>query len=107
MFILFSFVFIVNNLGLMILLKIYEYNFWIFLIVNFGVDIILLLLVVFICYIEGICKKGIGGYFKGFLLLILVMFLMNLLEEVINVVLLVLCFFGNIFFGEVVIGLFL
>lgn len=107
MFILFSFIFVANNLGLMTSLKTHEHNFWTSPTANFGVDITLSLLVAFICHIEGIRKKGIGGYLKGFLSPTPAMLPMNLLEEVTNVASLALRLFGNIFSGEVVTGLLL
>lgn len=104
-FLLFAFLLLANNLGLMTKLQtVKSYNLWTSPTANLGFDLSLSLLVTLFCHVEGIRRRGIGAYLKGFVTPI-AMTPMNLLEEVTNFASLALRLYGNIFAGEVVMGL--
>ena len=65
LFVIFTFVFTANNLGLLVSVKSEHYNFWTSPTSNFGVTITLSLIITLISHIEGIRKKGFKGYLKG------------------------------------------
>ncbi|MCI5926342.1 FoF1 ATP synthase subunit A, partial [Streptococcus vestibularis] len=67
LFVIFTFVFTANNLGLLVSVKSEHYNFWSSPTSNFGVTITLSLIITLISHIEGIRKKGLKGYLKGYL----------------------------------------
>ena len=67
MFVIFTFVFVANNLGLLTKLEVNGYNLWMGETENFGVTFTLSLLITIICHVEGVRKKGVSGYLKGFL----------------------------------------
>ncbi|MFS1663483.1 F0F1 ATP synthase subunit A [Streptococcus sp. zg-JUN1979] len=107
MFVIFTFVFVANNLGLLTKIEAGGYNFWTGPTENFGVDLTLSLMIAIVCHVEGIRKKGFGGYLKGFIEPYPAMLPMNLLEEVTNVASLALRLFGNIYAGGVMTSLLL
>ena len=103
LFVIFTFVFTANNIGLLVSVKSEHYNFWSSPTSNFGVTITLSLIVTLISHIEGIRKKG----FKGYLSPYPAMLPMNILEQLTNLASLALRLFGNIYSGEVLTGLIL
>ncbi|MGT2930551.1 F0F1 ATP synthase subunit A [Streptococcus dentasini] len=107
LFIIFTFVFTANNIGLVTAIKTQKYNFWTSPTSNFGVTITLSLIIALVCHFEGIRKKGIKGYLKGYLQPYPAMLPMNILEQFTNVASLALRLFGNIYSGEVITSLIL
>lgn len=107
LFVIFTFVFTANNIGLLTAIRTEKYNFWTSPTSNFGVTLTLSLLIALVCHVEGIRKKGVGGYLKGFLSPYPAMLPMNILEQLTNVASLALRLFGNIYSGEVLTGLIL
>ena len=107
MFAIFGFVFVANQLGLMTDLVVGDHKLWTSPTANFGVTITLSLIIAVICHVEGVRKRGFLGYLKGFLEPSPAMLPMNLLEELTNIASLALRLFGNIYSGEVVMGLIL
>ena len=107
LFVIFTFVFTANNLGLLVSVKSEHYNFWTSPTSNFGVTITLSLIITLISHIEGIRKKGFKGYLKGYLSPYPAMLPMNILEQLTNLASLALRLFGNIYSGEVLTGLIL
>ena len=107
LFVIFTFVFTANNIGLMTAIKTEKYNFWTSPTSHFGVTITLSLLVALVCNVEGVRKKGFGGYLKGFFKPYAAMLPMNILEQLTNIASLALRLFGNIYSGEVLTGLIL
>ncbi|CAM4168176.1 ATP synthase F0F1 subunit A [Streptococcus penaeicida] len=104
-FCLFLFVMVANNLGLMTKIETtHKMNLWTSPTANVGFDIALALLIAIICHVEGIRQRGIKAYLKRFITPA-IMTPMHLLEEVTNVLSLALRLYGNIFAGEVVMGL--
>lgn len=107
LFVIFTFVFIANNIGLLTAIRIKKYNFWTSPTSNFGVTITLSIIIALVCHFEGIRKKGIKGYLKGYLEPYPAMLPMNILEQFSNLASLALRLFGNIYSGEVITGLIL
>ena len=107
LFVIFTFVFTANNIGLMTAIKTEKFNYWTSPTSNFGVTITLSLLIALVCHVEGIRKKGLGGYLKGYLEPYPAMLPMNILEQLTNIASLALRLFGNIYSGEVLTGLIL
>lgn len=107
MFVIFGFILVSNQLGLITSLTAGEHRFWTSPTANFGVTITLSLIIAVICHVEGVRKRGFLGYLKGFLEPSPAMLPMNLLEELTNIASLALRLFGNIYSGEVVMGLIL
>lgn len=107
MLIFFTFIFTANNLGLVVSIKSGEYNFWTSPTSNFGVTLTLSLITAVVCHVEGVRKRGIKGYLKGYLKPFPGMLPLNILEQVTNIVSLSLRLFGNIFSGEALTGLIL
>ena len=99
LFVIFTFVFTANNLGLLVSVKSEHYNFWSSPTSNFGVTITLSLIITLISHIEGIRKKGLKGYLKGYLSPYPAMLPMNILEQLTNLASLALRLFGNIYSG--------
>ena len=99
LFVIFTFVFTANNLGLLVSVKSEHYNFWSSPTSNFGVTITLSLIITLISHIEGIRKKGFKGYLKGYLSPYPAMLPMNILEQLTNPASLALRLFGNIYSG--------
>ncbi len=105
LFVIFTFVFTANNLGLLVSVKSEHYNFWSSPTSNFGVTITLSLIITLISHIGAIRKKGFKGYLKGYLSPYPAMLPMNILEQLTNPASLALRLFGNIYSGEVLTGL--
>ncbi|KHD44265.1 F0F1 ATP synthase subunit A [Streptococcus hongkongensis] len=104
-FTVFLFVMVANNLGLVTKLETtHKMNLWTSPTANVGFDLALSLLISIICQVEGIRQRGFIPYLKRFASPS-IMTPMNLLEEVTNVLSLALRLYGNIFAGEVVMGL--
>ena len=95
LFVIFTFVFTANNLGLLVSVKSEHYNFWTSPTSNFGVTITLSLIITLISHIEG----NLSPYPA--------MLPMNILEQLTNLASLALRLFGNIYSGEVLTGLIL
>lgn len=106
-FVLFLFLIVANNLGLLVKLETDHFNLWTSPTSVFAVDFTLSLIVALMCHVEGVRKNGWKGYLTGFLQPYPAMLPMNLLEEVTNVLSLSLRLFGNIFVGEVMTSLIL
>ena len=107
LFTIFTFVFTANNIGLLTAIKTDKYNFWTSPTSNFGVTFTLSVIIALVCHIEGIRKRGIKAYLKGYLKPNPVMLPMNILDQFSSLASLALRLFGNIFSGEVVTSLIL
>lgn len=106
-FCIFLFVMVANNIGLMTKLEtLNQMNLWTSPTANIGFDLSLAFMISIICQFEGIRQRGFKAYVKR-LVTPGIMAPMNLLEEVTNVLSLALRLYGNIFAGEVVMGLIL
>lgn len=106
-FCLFFFLLVANNIGLAAKISSETYNFWTSPTANFAVDLGLSLMIALVVHFEGIRKRGLKEYLKGYLSPTPVMLPMNLLEELTNVLSLALRLYGNIYSGEVLTGLLL
>lgn len=105
MFTFFFFILIANNLGLVVKLESDNYNFWTSPTSTFMVDFTLSLIIAIVVHFEGVRKKGVGAYLKGYLSPFPMMLPMNILEQFTNLLSLALRLFGNIYAGEVVTAL--
>ena len=104
-FCLFLFMVIANNLGLMAKLQTTDgTNLWTSPTANLQFDLALSFGIILMTHIEGIRRRGIKKYLKGFVTPGF-MTPMNLLEEFTNFLSLALRVFGNIFAGEVMASL--
>ena len=102
---LFLFMVIANNLGLMAKLQTTDgTNLWTSPTANLQFDLALSFGIILMTHIEGIRRRGVKKYLKGFVTPGF-MTPMNLLEEVTNFLSLALRVFGNIFAGEVMSSL--
>ena len=102
---LFLFMVIANNLGLMAKLQTTDgTNLWTSPTANLQFDLALSFGIILMTHIEGIRRRGVKKYLKGFVTPGF-MTPMNLLEEVTNFLSLALRVFGNIFAGEVMASL--
>lgn len=102
---LFLFMVIANNLGLMAKLQTTDgTNLWTSPTANLSFDLVLSFCIIVMAHIEGIRRRGVKQYLKGFVTPAF-MTPMNLLEEVTNFLSLALRIFGNIFAGEVMTSL--
>ena len=102
---LFLFMVIANNLGLMAKLQTTDgTNLWTSPTANLQFDLALSFGIILMTHIEGIRRRGVKKYLKGFVTPGF-MTPMNLLEEVTNFLSLALRVFGNIFAGEVMTSL--
>ena len=81
-------------------------NLWTSPTANLSFDLVLSFCIIVMAHIEGIRRRGIKQYLKGFVTPAF-MTPMNLLEEVTNFLSLALRIFGNIFAGEVMTSLLL
>ncbi|MGT2925741.1 F0F1 ATP synthase subunit A [Streptococcus cuniculipharyngis] len=106
-FVIFLFLVVANNLGLLVKIETEHFNLWTSPTSVFAVDLTLSVIVALMCHVEGIRKNGIKGYLTGFLSPYPAMLPMNLLEEVTNILSLALRLFGNIYVGEVMTTLIL
>lgn len=106
-FIFFMFVFVLNILGFVIKIVVGDdFSVWKSLIVDLIVILMLVMMMIVLIYFFGMKCFGFKGYlvnsylrFVGFLLLV------KLMEEFMNLLILGLCLYGNIFVGEVLLGL--
>lgn len=104
-FVLFSFLLVANNLGLMTKLESSEgVNFWTSPTSNMAYDFGLAIMAVVFCHVEGVRRQGLKNYLKAFVTP-WAMAPMNILEEVTNVASLALRLYGNIFAGEILVTL--
>ena len=102
---LFLFMVIANNLGLMAKLQTTDgTNLWTSPTANLQFDLAMSFGIILMTHIEGIRRRGVKKYLKGFVTPGF-MTPMNLLEEVTNFLSLALRVFGNIFAGEVMTSL--
>lgn len=102
---LFLFMVIANNLGLMTKLQTTDgTNLWTSPTANLQFALALSFGIILMTHIEGIRRRGVKKYLKGFVTPG-IMTPMNLLEEVTNFLSLALRVFGNIFAGEVMASL--
>ncbi|KXT82988.1 ATP synthase A chain [Streptococcus sp. DD11] len=105
LFSLFLFVLVANNLGLMAKLQTTNgFNLWTSPTANLAYDLGFAVMITLICHVEGIRRRGIKGYLKGFITPG-IMTPMNILEEFTNLASLALRLYGNIFAGEVLAGM--
>ena len=105
LFALFLFVLVANNVGLMARIQTTNgYNLWTSPTANLAYDLAFSLLITLISHIEGIRRRGFKAYLKSFATPGF-MTPMNILEEFTNFASLALRIFGNIFAGEVLVGL--
>ncbi|MGT2681992.1 F0F1 ATP synthase subunit A [Streptococcus porci] len=105
LFSLFMFLLIGNNIGLVTKLESGSgENLWMSPTANMMFDFGLSLIVTVVCHAEGIRQRGFKAYLKGFVTPAY-MTPMNIIEEFANFLSLALRLYGNIFAGEVLIGL--
>lgn len=105
-FVLFMFIFVSNNIGLMTKIEgSNELTYWKSPTADVGVALTLSLMVALVATLSGMKRFGFKGYIKHTFLTPVAMLPMNIMEEFINFLSLALRLFGNIFAGEIVIGL--
>ncbi|MFC5630436.1 MULTISPECIES: F0F1 ATP synthase subunit A [Streptococcus] len=105
LFSLFMFLLIGNNIGLVTKLESASgENLWMSPTANMMFDFGLSLIVTVFCHAEGIRQRGFKAYLKAFVTPAY-MTPMNIIEEFANFLSLALRLYGNIFAGEVLIGL--
>jgi F-type H+-transporting ATPase subunit a len=105
-FVLFMFIFVSNNLGLLTKIEgANELTYWKSPTADVGVTLTLSLMVALVATLSSIKRFGFKGYIKHTYLTPIAMLPMNILEEFINFLSLALRLFGNIFAGEIVMGL--
>lgn len=103
----FTFLIVANNLGLMTKIETADgYNLWTSPTANIAYDLGLATIATVFCHIEGIRRRGVKNYLKAFVTPV-AMTPMNILEEVTNLASLGLRLYGNIYAGEVLVGLLL
>ncbi|MGT2911933.1 F0F1 ATP synthase subunit A [Streptococcus cameli] len=103
----FTFLLVANNLGLMTKIETSQgYNLWTSPTANMAYDLGLATIATVFCHIEGIRRRGLKKYLKAFVTPV-AMTPMNILEEVTNLASLGLRLYGNIYAGEVLVGLLL
>ncbi|MDO4432338.1 MAG: F0F1 ATP synthase subunit A [Aerococcaceae bacterium] len=100
------FVAVSNTLGLPLLLHVGHYSYWKSPTADPIVCLSLAMLVIMLSHYIGIEKQGMKGYIvNGYLKPSAIMFPMKLIEEFTNTLSLALRLYGNIFAGEVLLGL--
>ena len=100
------FIFVANNIGLMTKIEgSNELTYWKSPTADVGVTLALSLMVSLVATLSSIKRFGFKGYIKHAFLTPAAMLPMNIMEEFINFLSLALRLFGNIFAGEIVIGL--
>ena len=105
-FVLFMFIFVANNIGLLTKIEgSNELTYWKSPTADVGVTLALSLMVSLVATLSSIKRFGFKGYIKHAFLTPAAMLPMNIMEEFINFLSLALRLFGNIFAGEIVIGL--
>lgn len=103
----FTFLVVANNLGLMTKIETTDgYNWWTSPTSNMAYDLGLATIATVFVHIEGIRRRGFKNYLKAFVTPA-AMTPMNILEEVTNLASLGLRLYGNIYAGEVLVGLLL
>lgn len=106
-FVLFTFLVLANNLGLMTKIETAEgHNLWTSPTSNMVYDLGLAALATVFVHVEGIRRTGLKSYLRSFVTP-LAMTPMNILEEVTNLASLGLRLYGNIFAGEMLVLLLL
>ncbi|OFI47520.1 F0F1 ATP synthase subunit A [Floricoccus penangensis] len=105
-FVLFTFILISNNIGLVtkIVTPGSNISLWKSPTATPGVTLALAMMVILLNNFYGVDRKGFKGYFKGFITPV-VMLPLNIIEEFTNFLTLGLRLYGNIFAGEVLLGL--
>lgn len=102
---LIMFIFVSNMLGLPITVIVNDDLWWKSPTADAHVPLTLSAMVVILTHYYGIKLRGLGGYGKGFLQPNPLFLPINLIEEVAKVLTLGLRLFGNMFAGEVLLGL--
>lgn len=103
---LFLFIFVANILGLPFLVEVHEFSYWKSPTADPVVCVALALTMNFISHVLGIKKFGFGGYFKkNYGTPNIAVFPIKLADEIISIATLSLRLFGNIFAGEILLGL--
>ncbi|RCW16847.1 F0F1 ATP synthase subunit A [Streptococcus gallolyticus] len=102
---LFFFLLVANNIGLVTKLEVGKYNLWSSPTATAAYNFGLSLIVAVVVHVEGIRKNGLKGYLKEYLEPVPAMLPMNILEEFTNIISLTLRLYGNIFAGEIILGL--
>ncbi len=106
-FVALTFLVVANNIGLMAKIETTDgYNWWTSPTANMAYDLGLSAIVTVFVHAEGIRRRGFGAYLKAFVTPA-AMTPMNILEEVTNFASLGLRLYGNIYAGEVLVGLLL
>jgi F-type H+-transporting ATPase subunit a len=105
-FVLFAFVFVSNNIGLLTKIKgSNDVSYWKSPTADVGVTLTLSLIVALVATLAGMRRFGFKGYIKHVFFTPAAMLPMNIMEEFVNFLSLALRLFGNIFAGEIVINL--
>lgn len=104
-FSLFFFLVIANNIGLVAKIEIGGYNFWSSPTSNAAYNFGLSLMMAVVIHVEGVRKNGFKEYLKEYLSPTPAMLPMNILEQFTNIISLTLRLYGNIFAGEIILGL--
>ena len=105
-FVLFTFIFVSNNIGLLTKIETANsLNYWKSPTADVGVALSLSLMVALVATLSGLKRFGFMGYIKHTFLTPKAMLPMKIMEEFVNFLSLALRLFGNIFAGEIVIGL--
>ncbi|UUX33987.1 F0F1 ATP synthase subunit A [Fundicoccus culcitae] len=100
------FVFVANMLGLPLILHIGEYSYWRSPTADPIVSLALALLMILLSHYLGISKLGLKNYFvQSYLKPVSFLLPIKLIEEFTNTLTLALRLYGNIFAGEVLLGL--
>ncbi|GFH41689.1 F0F1 ATP synthase subunit A [Lactococcus hodotermopsidis] len=106
-FVLFMFIFVANNIGLMSKIEgSNELSYWKSPTADIAVTLTLSLIVALVANLSGVKRFGFKGYLKhAFLKPMPAMLPMNIIDQFVNFMSLALRLYGNIFAGEVMIGL--
>ncbi|EKB56271.1 F0F1 ATP synthase subunit A [Facklamia hominis] len=100
------FIFVANMIGLPFLIKSHEYSYWRSPTADPIVTVTLAVISILSGHLMGIKKMGLLGHIKNFYLTPnLVKLPIQVVEETINTTTLALRLFGNIFAGEILLGL--
>ncbi|MCW6682404.1 F0F1 ATP synthase subunit A [Aerococcaceae bacterium NML160702] len=100
------FVLVSNMLGLPLIVHVGHYSYWKSPTADPVVCLSLALLVIMLSHYLGVDKQGMKGYIvNGYLKPSAIMFPMKIIEEFTNTLSLALRLYGNIFAGEVLLGL--
>ena len=105
-FALFLFVFVANEIGLVTKIVVGETTFWKSPTADPFVTLTLALMMIAMTHFFGVQKFGLKGYFKvSFLQPVAFLLPIKIIEEFTNIITLGLRLYGNIFAGEVLLGL--